>query len=171
MQNAIDKQLPIDIELNAERDATYSGICLKQNDELTLLLNFDYDMGEYNGFTIVRTSEIDEFSIWEEEDLQDIKNDNKDAQLAGIDLSKINTFADALEYLKQETLISIFVDEDEEESEGYLVGKVRQTEDGQLHIRLIDEASNWLDTEIIPIATVHYIGFRTQYEFDLAAPL
>jgi len=171
MQNAIEKQLPIDIELNAERDATYSGICLKQNEELTLLLNFDYDLGEYNGFTILRTAEIDEFSPWEEEDLQDIKNDNKDKQLEGLDLSQINTFADALDYLKQEALISIFVDEDDEETDGYLVGRVRQVEADQLHIRLIDEASNWLDTEILPVAVVHYIGFKTQYEFDLAASL
>jgi len=159
MEEIAEQRLIIDIELAPNVDDVYTGKCLVANSEIVMLLNFDEENGKFDGYTIVKNSDVEKYRTWEEKDYAELKNDNSEILLANINLNDFTDVEKSLKSLVSE-IVSIFTyDED-----SFLVGKILWATNDSVELHLIDEDSNWTDNEIIKLSDISYVGFDTDYE-------
>ena len=160
MEEIAEKRLIIDIDLAPNVDDVYTGKCLVANSEIVMLLNFDEENGKFDGFTIVKNSDVEKYRTWEEKDYAELKNDNSESLIADINL---NDFADLEKSLKSlvSEIVSIFAYDDKD---SFLVGKILWATNDSVELHLIDEDSNWSENEIIKLSDISYLGFDTEYE-------
>ena len=163
MENIIKQKLVIDIDTAPNWDNVYSGICLVANPEVVVLLNFNDDSGEFDGFSMLKGKDSEKYRIWDEEDYQDLKNNNSEVLLKGFNAGHFRDFKTALSNLKSE-LIAIYTYDDEE---SYYVGKIVSLDADTLEIHLLNENSEWMETEKINYDEISYIGFKASYEQEL----
>lgn len=161
MNEIIKQKLVIEIETNS--NLIYCGICLIANEEIVLILNFDENKGEFDGFTIFKNQDFERYYIWDKEDYLELKNDNSIKLISNFDVNKFNDIESSLKSLQGE-LIAVYMYEDEN---SYFVGEISGVKDEVLKIKLIDVDSNWLDEREIRFDEISYIGFRTEYEREL----
>ena len=160
MEEIAEKRLIIDIDLAPNVDDVYTGKCLVANSEIVMLLNFDEENGKFDGFTIVKNSDVEKYRTWEEKDYAELKNDNSESLIADINL---NDFADLEKSLKSlvSEIVSIFAYDDKD---SFLVGKILWATNDSVELHLIDEDSHWSENEIIKLSDISYLGFDTEYE-------
>lgn len=163
MEEIAEKRLIVDIDLAPNVDNVYTGKCLIANSEIVMILNFDEENGEFDGYTIVKNSDVEKYRTWEEIDYAELKNDNSESLVANINL---NDFADLEKSLKNlvSEIVSIFTYDDED---SFLVGKILWATNDSIELHLIDEESNWSENEIIKLSSISYIGFDTEYEREI----
>lgn len=164
MQEAIKNRVPIHVDLQPKRDKLYSGICLKKNDEIFIFICFNDETKEYDGFAIIRNYEIDKYREWDEEELNEIKNNNYAEFIGKLPLDRMHNMFDCLSELKNEELISIFIESDDD---SYFVGRIKNLTKNKMELKLINEDADWINKEKIKIDEITYIGFRTIIERDL----
>ncbi len=75
IQEAIDKQLPIHVRMNADGDEVFSGVCIKATSELMILVNFNPESFEYDGYIILPAKDAGDYRLWSDEELEEIAND------------------------------------------------------------------------------------------------
>jgi hypothetical protein len=160
LEEIVEQRLIIDIDLAPNVDDVFTGKCLIANSEIVMLLNFDEENGEFDGFTIVKNSDVEKYRAWEKEDYTELKNDNSESLIANIDLNNFTDLENSLKSLVSE-IVAIFEYDDEN---SFFVGKILWATNDSVEIRLIDEESNWSDTEIIKLSDISYLGFDTEYE-------
>jgi hypothetical protein len=160
MEEIAEKRLIIDIDLAPNVDDVYTGKCLVANSEIVMLLNFDEENGKFDGFTIVKNSDVEKYRTWEEKDYAELKNDNSESLIADINL---NDFADLEKSLKSlvSEIVSIFAYDDKD---SFLVGKILWATNDSVELHLVDEDSHWSENEIIKLSDISYLGFDTEYE-------
>jgi len=160
MEEIAEKRLIIDIDLAPNVDDVYTGKCLVANSEIVMLLNFDEENGKFDGFTIVKNSDVEKYRTWEEKDYAELKNDNSESLIVDINL---NDFADLEKSLKSlvSEIVSIFAYDDKD---SFLVGKILWATNDSVELHLIDEDSHWSENEIIKLSDISYLGFGTEYE-------
>lgn len=163
MKDIIKQKLVIDIDTAPNWDKVYSGICLVANSEIVLLLNFNEETAEFDGFTIVKNKDFEKYRVWEKEDYAELKNDNSTELLKGINIENFSDLKSSLKHLISE-LIAIYTYDDED---SYLVGKILSINDSSIELKLIDKDSKWTGKEKIKIEEISYVGFRTSYETKL----
>ena len=163
MEEIAEKRLIIDIDLAPNVDDVYTGKCLVANSEIVMLLNFDEENGKFDGFTIVKNSDVEKYRTWEEKDYAELKNDNSEILLANINLNDFTDLVNSLKSLVSE-IVSIFTYDDED---SFLVGKILWTTNDLVELHLIDEDSNWSENEIIKLSDISYFGFGTEYEREI----
>jgi hypothetical protein len=56
LENIITEKRLIDANLFSEQGVSYTGICLKANRNIWILVNFDYKKKCFNGFTIIKNN-------------------------------------------------------------------------------------------------------------------
>jgi hypothetical protein len=165
VQNEIKNRIPIHIDLAPNRDKLYSGIGLKSNDEIFIFVCFNDETKEFEGYAIVRNYEIDKYREWDEEELGEIENDNSDDFINELTLEKMNNIFECLSELKSDKLIAIYTESDDK---SYYVGKIENLTKNKVELKLLDENAEWIENEIINIKEITYIGFRSNYEKELA---
>lgn len=153
----------IDIDTAPNTDNVYTGMCLIANSEIVMLLNFDEENGEFDGFTIVQNKDVEKYRIWEEDEYSELKNDNSESLIANIDLSHFIDLQTSLKNLTSE-FVAIFTYDDED---SYFVGKILSVENNSVSLYLVDEESKWSDIEIIKLNDISYLGFDTSYEREI----
>jgi hypothetical protein len=163
MEEIAEQKLIIDIELAPNVDDVYTGKCLVANSEIVMLLNFDEENGKFDGYTIVKNSDVEKYRTWEEKDYAELKNDNSEILLANINLNDFTDVEKSLKSLVSE-IVSIFTYDDED---SFLVGKILWATNDSVELHLIDEDSNWTDNEIIKLSDISYLGFDTDYEREI----
>lgn len=163
MEELAEQQLIIDIDLAPNVDDVYTGKCLVANSGIVMLLNFDEENGEFDGFTIVKNSDVEKYRTWEEEDYAELKNDNSEKLIANIDLNNFIDLESSLKSLVSE-IVAIFAYDDED---SFFVGKILWATDEAVELHLIDEDSKWSDTEIVKLSDISYLGFDTEYEREI----
>ena len=163
MEEIAERRLIIDIDLAPNVDDVYTGKCLVANSEIVMLLNFDEENGEFDGFTIVKNSDIEKYRTWEEEDYAELKNDNSESLVANINLSDFTDLEKSLKSLVSE-IVAIFAYDDEA---SFFVGKILWATNDSVELHLIDEDSNWAENEIIKLSDISYLGFDTEYEREI----
>jgi hypothetical protein len=164
MNKAIDNSIPLDVDLYPNRDKVYSGICIKETEEIFIFICFNEETKIYDGYAIIRSKEIEKFRYWDEEEMADLKKDNHDDFMNVLPLSKMNTFYDCLNVLIDQKLISIFTEKD---NDSFYVGKILDLNEHEVRLKLINEDSEWIDNESFKINEITYIGFATSYEEKL----
>lgn len=163
MEALAEQKIIIDIDLAPNVDEVYTGKCLVANSEIVMLLNFDEDNGEFDGFTIVKNSDVEKYRRWEEEDYAELKNDNSESLIANIELNNFKDLESSLKSLTSE-FIAIFTYDDEDD---FFVGKVVSTNNDSVELYLVDEDSKWTDIEVIKFSDIRYLGFNTEYEREI----
>lgn len=163
MQEVIKNRTPIHVDLAPNRDELYSGICLKSNNEIFILVCFNEDTKEFDGFAIIRDYEIEKFRKWDKEELDEIKNNNSSDFVNRLPLKKMNSFYDCLLELAN-NLIAIFISSDDN---SYFVGLIKKISKIEVELKLMNEDGKWLGNQIIKIDEITYIGFDTSYEKEL----
>lgn len=141
----------------------YCGICILKNNDVLMLLNFNEETAQFEGFTLFRNDDVDSYYEWDEEDHKEIKLDNSKELISSIDPSEYSTFESALKK-RQSTMICIFEDDD---FDSYAVGKVEGVKDNTLTYLSIDTDAKWTDSISLSIDSIWYIGFDTEYENKL----
>ena len=160
MEELAEQRLIIDIDLAPNVNDVYSGKCLVANSEIVMLLNFDEENGEFDGFTIVKNSDVEKYRTWEEEDYAELKNDNSERLIANIDLKNFTDIESSLISLISE-FVAIFIYGEEDD---FFVGKILSVKSDSVELHLVDEDSKWNEIEIIKFSDISYLGFDTQYE-------
>jgi hypothetical protein len=164
MQEAIKNRIPIHVDLQPNRDELYSGICLKSNDKIFVFICFNDETKEFDGYAIIRNYEIDKYREWDEEELSEIKNNNYAEFIGKLQLEKMNNMFESLSELKNEKLIAIFKESDDD---SYFVGRIENLSKNKVELKLLNEDAKWIGNEKIKIEEITYIGFRTSYEKEL----
>ncbi|MBF4465001.1 hypothetical protein [Flavobacterium sp. LC2016-12] len=160
MEEIAEQRLIIDIELAPNVDDVYTGKCLVANSEIVMLLNFDEENGEFDGYTIVKNSDVEKYRTWEEKNYAELKKDNSESLIANINLNEFKDLEKSLKSLVSE-IVSIFTYDDDD---SFLVGKILWATNDSVELHLIDEDSNWSENEIIKLSDISYLGFDTEYE-------
>ena len=154
----------VSIQTNARvGEKRYTGICVAQNDEILMLLNFNEESSIFDGFTIFRDADVDLYREWDDADLALIKQDNSKEQLSEINLTGFKSFDSALQELDSK-LISVFTTDD---FDSYYVGALIEINENIISLKLMSENGDWLDTIELEVDTIWYIGFDTIYEKEL----
>lgn len=160
MEEIAEEKLIIDIDLAPKVDNVYTGKCLVANSEIVLLLNFNEENGAFDGFTIVKSSDVEKYRIWEENDYLELRKDNSESLIANIAVNKFVDLESSLKALISE-FVAIFTYEDENE---FFVGKVLSVNNDLVELHLIDENSEWSEVQKIQLSDISYLGFDTEYE-------
>jgi len=163
MEELAEKGSIIDIDLAPNVDDIYSGKCLVANSDIVMLLNFDEEAGEFDGFTIVKNNDVEKYRNWEEEDYAELKNDNSESLIATIELNKFKDLESSMRNLISK-FVSIFTYDDEDT---FFVGKVLLCTNDTIELHLVDENSKRTDIEVIKFSDISYIGFDTKYEREI----
>jgi hypothetical protein len=163
LEELAKQKLVIDIDLAPNVDNVYSGMCLVANSEIIMLLNFDEDNGEFDGFTIVKNSDVEKYRSWEDEDYLELKNDNSKNLISRIDLKNFQDLETSLKSLISE-FVAIFTYDDEDD---FFVGKVLSVKDDSVELHLVDEDSKWSEFETVKFSDISYLGFDTEYEREI----
>ncbi|MDO3695968.1 hypothetical protein QVZ41_14040 [Wenyingzhuangia sp. chi5] len=164
MQKAIKNRTPIHVDLSPNRDEVYSGICLKSNDEIFIFNCFNEETKEFDGYAIIRNYEINKYREWDKEELEEINNNNSNDFVNKLPLEKMNNIFECLSELKDEKLIAIF---NESDNDSYFIGKIENLSKKDVELKLLNENAEWIENENIKIKEITYIGFRTSYEKQL----
>lgn len=167
MEEIAEQRLIIDIDLAPNADAVYTGKCIVANSEIVMLLNFDEENEKFDGYTIVKNSDVEKYRTWQEEDYTELKNDNSESLLANINLKDFKDLEKSLKSLVSE-IVSIFTYDNED---SFFVGKILWVTNDSVELHLIDEDSNWSENEIIKLNDISYLGFETEYERKIKKPL
>lgn len=167
LEDTIKTKQLIDIDLAPNQDEVYSGRCLVANSEIVMLLNFDEDNGEFDGFTILRNKDVEKYRIWDEDEYSDLKQDNSSDFLSAIDTNDFQDLASSLKHLTSE-FVAIFIYGEEDD---FVVGKVLSVEQDSVELHLVDTDANWSDIEVINLNDISYLGFNTEYEREIKEKL
>ncbi|MFQ6599187.1 hypothetical protein [Flavobacterium sp. C3NV] len=163
MEEIAEQRLIIDIDLAPNVDAVYTGKCIVANSEIVMLLNFDEENEKFDGYTIVKNSDVEKYRTWQAEDYTELKNDNSESLLANINLKDFKDLEKSLKSLVSE-IVSIFTYDNED---SFFVGKILWVTNDSVELHLIDEDSNWSENEIIKLNDISYLGFETEYEREI----
>jgi len=163
MEEIAEQRLIIDIDLAPNVDDVYTGKCLVANSEIVMLLNFDEENENFDGYTIVKNSDVEKYRTWEEKDYAELKNDNSESLIANINLNDFTDLEKSLRSLVSE-IVSIFAYDDED---SFLVGKILWATNDSVELHLIDEDLNWSENKIIKLSDISYLGFDTEYEREI----
>ncbi len=163
MENYIKQQAIVDIDTSPNWEILSTGICLLLNKNVVLLLNLNTDNLEFDGYTVLRGWDFEQYRAWDESELKTVKSNNSSELISNINLDHFSNFQTTLENLMGE-LVAIFLYGD---TETYYVGKVVDVSNKELRLLMIDEDSNWLDFETLNLKEVSSIGFGTKYEKGL----
>lgn len=165
MENAILKHTPIYVDMLPVRDEFFTGICLKANENIFLIVTFDDSMGCYDGMTVLKNQEIGNFRPLDEEELAAIEVNNWATVSTGVPLATLNSFGDFFKWLKKSgKLISIFTNQN---GDSYYVGKVLDVMNDAVEVKLIDENGKWFKQDVIGFKYIDSISFDTFYEREL----
>lgn len=163
MENIIKQQAIVEIDTSPKWEMLSTGICLLLNKNVVLLLNLNTDNLEFDGYTVLRGWDFEQYRAWDEAEVKTVKNNNPNELINSINLDHFSNFQTTLENLKGE-LVAMFLYGD---TETYYVGKVVDVSNKDLLLLMIDEDSNWLDLETFNLKEVSSIGFGTKYEKGL----
>lgn len=162
MDDLITDNIIIEIDQGPEYDTTHVGICLTENNEVAIFVNFDCDKKILDGFSVFRSSNINQYRIADEytykaEDLESFKSQ--------INLSNCTNFSATLSYASKFNLIAIFEQGDDD---GYYVGSVNSISDDEVSFDLVDQDGENTRVKLFKFEDISHFSFYTRYEIGLA---
>lgn len=161
MQEAVKNKIPIKIDLRPNRDEVHSGICLKITEDIVIMVCYNNELKEYDGYAILRSFEIERFRPFEKWEIAEIKNDNFVEFDNVLPIDKMNNLYNSLLALKSNKLLSVYTEMDDD---SYFVGRIVDLNAKSVELQLISDEIEWIDNEIIDLDKITYVGFESQYE-------
>lgn len=167
LEEIIKQKKIIDIDTAPSSDNVYTGMCLVANSKIVMILNFDEENEEFDGFTIVNNKDFKKYRAWEKAEYSELKNDNSESLKAKIDLKKFIDLETSFTYLNSK-LVTIFLYDD---IDTFFVGKVLAVNNNSVELHLITPDAKWSDRTTFKLSEISYLGFDTSYERDLSKSL
>jgi hypothetical protein len=166
LDKAISKKRVIELELFNGK-LHYSGVCVKATKDFWLIVNFDFDKGSFDGFSVFRNTDIDYFSVYVKKNLQ-IKKDNLvDFTELLPNLNNINTFNDCLDVFSSFGLIAFFL---EKKLDSYSIGRVLSIDNKNITIQTVNTDASFGKKRRIGINKINFFSFHSSYEKELEHP-
>jgi hypothetical protein len=167
LNEAIQNRRLIDVDLFPAYELTYTGVCLKANRHLWLIVNFNKKKMRFEGYTVLRNKDISTFTIWKKKGME-IKNNNLAEFAEKFSTKKINTFYSCLKKLLNNGLVAFFVNND---IKSYYIGKIHSLTHNSVIVKLVDTKGNWKRNKTFKMANIIYFSFQTQYEIEISKKL
>lgn len=164
LARCIERRLPIDIDLYPAHDVIYSGVCIKQNRHVFILVNYNSKTQKFDGYTIFRNKEISKYRLWNSDELAKANRRTLRAYLGVLSLGKMNTLQSCLREASQMGPVALFTGKDESSYyETCLTSLDRDTARFRL-LRPHGQRPRYLKTTI---GKIHYIAFDSSEERKL----
>jgi hypothetical protein len=164
MEEYIPQNIPIFIALDKEREHVHSCICIKSNKYVFIVVNYNEETNEFDGFNVFRYKDIHAHCLWDEEDKAEVKNYNFESFLSQINLDKMNSFYSTLKEAAKTGLIAIFTGLGDDD---YYEGKLLLIDRNKVTFRLINQDKKWTRKKTLKINEIAYFSFGTEYEKEL----
>jgi hypothetical protein len=160
----IERRLAIEIDLSPTRDVIYSGVCIKQNRHVLILVNYNEETQGFDGYTILRTREVSRYRRWDSNENAKANRDTLHAYLGILPLEKMNTMYTCIREASRMGLIALFTGNDDSSYyEAYLTSIDREIARFRL-LRPPKQRSRYLKMQLDDI---NYVAFDTSYEREL----
>jgi hypothetical protein len=161
----IERRLPIVIDLYPTRDVMYSGVCIKQNRHVFILVNYNEKMRNFDGYTIFRNREVSRYRLWDADEIARANRGTLRAYLGVLPLEKMNTLHTCIREASRMGPIALFTGKDESSYyETYLTSMDCDT----ARFRLLRPHRQRPRHLKMQIADINYIAFDSSYERKLS---
>lgn len=164
LQSFVKGKAIIEIEI-FDDELLYSGVCLKANNDFWAIVDYNLELGVFDGFTIFRNQDIESYAKYKRNSLQVNVNSNIDYFSERFDkFLLVETYEDLLKKVASEFIVSLF---DEKNTSSYYVGKLINSELKRAKFQLFDidgfeSEQIWLNYE-----EIHFFSFDSKYENNL----
>ncbi len=164
IQSLIDSGEIIEIDYEPESECSHQGVCIKDSDEVSILVNYNEGENELDGYAFFRGKHIVRFrpvsASYLKEQLETFKNK--------LDISLIHDFKTGLDQARKFGLLAITTKDD---LESYYVGKLVDSSEEVIVLHLVDENSKWSEELEIELDDILFFSFNTKYGITLAETL
>lgn len=154
----------IDIDFAPVKKMIYCGYCIKQSNQLIILMNFNSRSKQFDGFTVFRPKDITRYRYWSKSEIKEIKKDNRSDLLSLLDVKKMKSFYSCLKYIDNNILVAIYTNNNIDE---YFVAKVIKLNRNSVKLKLINQNSQWKGSVKLLLSDIDFFGFLTKYEILL----
>lgn len=151
----------VDLDFAPKQDLVYSGKLIKVNRQICVLVEYDERKKRFAGVSIFRTKNISRYRLWSRDERSSIKQNNVLEYTELLELSKMSTLYSSLKHIDQNRLISFFTDNNIED---YWVGRIVNVNRTVVTVRTVDKQGKSYATRKLPIKSIDYIGFLSDYE-------
>lgn len=151
----------VDLDFAPKQDLVYSGKLIKVNRQICVLVNYDDRKKRFDGISIFRTKNISRYRFWTKDERDSIKRNNEREYIDLLALSKMSTLYSSLKNIEAGRLIAFFTGNTSEE---YLVARVINLDRKVVTVRTVDQQGKSYATRKLPISSIDYISFLTEYE-------
>lgn len=163
LQAIIQQQTVIEISTFDDR-LLYSGACLRADEELWIIVNFEEEKGCFDGYTVFRNDDVDAYFVDEEEPVAVPQNNLQEyADLRRF--GSFSTFEDFFRSVSATHLVAIF---DEVAVDSYYVGKVLSAGPEDFEVQLYTEEGEKGSLVRMAFSELKYFSFDTKYDRALA---
>ena len=163
LEEIIKEKRLIDVNLFSSQEVSYTGVCLKANKNIWILVNYDFKKKAFNGFTVFRNNIVETFSLWKKTAIV-LKRNNLTEFTDFHPLTNAKTLYSSLKWGKKFGLVAIFT---ETNTRSYFVGKIILLNPRCIILRLITTEGKWSIKKTINLKEIYFISFYTDYEIIL----
>jgi hypothetical protein len=160
----VERLLPIEFDLLPSRDLIYSGICIKKNRHIAILVNYSDETKMFDGYTVLRTREISRYHLWDSKEKAKANRDSLRLYIDRLPLERMNTIYSCLREASQIGLIAFYTGNDDS---SYYVGHLTSIDRHFARFRLIRLRNPRPKYLKIRIDDINYFSFDTLYEREL----
>lgn len=167
LEEIINKEKLLDITLFNSESVIYTGVCLKANGHIWIIVNYDNVKREYDGFTIFKNNDVQYYEVYKKKFVH-IKNDNLSYFTQLLNLQNVNTFYSCIKKYSKLGLFAIFL---EDKVAPYYIGKIISYNTKKIEVELINNKGKWAKIIFLDISEIKFISFHSQYERKLELKL
>ena len=167
LEEVIQAKRLVDIVLYPASELTYSGICLKANKHIWIMINYDHKLKRLNGVSVFKNQIIETYSIWKKKAIS-IHDANLEEYVSNLPIALMNTLHSSLKIASGRGLIAVFT---KDAQKSYKVGKVTAISKTCFSLKSVTKKGTWSQTQTIDFANVDFFSFLTSYEYSLAQKL
>lgn len=162
------KESFIDIDFAPKRNLIWSGLFLKENRQVFILIDFDLKTKRLNGVSVFRNKDIFRWRNWDRQEKKELKVDNRQEFISKIDLDKMNTFYSCLKQIDKNELVSFFTDHRDDQ---YEVGQIIKLTRQAVSLRLVSVKGEYSRRKKLKLSDIDYFCYLGKYESKLKKQL
>lgn len=159
LETAIVQQRIIDLRLFDDR-LYYTGVCLQATRQLVVIVNYDSEQKQFDGFTIFRNADFEQYRVCSKKETP-LRINNLHEFSERYPQQRLRTFYSWLKYLQGRGLFAFYTGQD---FESYFVGQIIAVNRKQVRVRGMDKKGTWIGYKTFDIAAIDFFSFDTTYE-------
>lgn len=162
LKKTIEERKVIELDM-FDGEMYQDGICIKSNEHLWIMINYDRDIQNCNGITILRNKDVDNYSVYKKKYFLIPKHNKLYDQNRYSWLKSVVRFRDVLsKLLETKEIVALFT-----ELESYYVGVITKITNESINVKLISTDGLFIDEIVFDIDKVLFLSFNSEYEKSL----